>query len=147
MCLSQVAGMPKICQNDPKRLKVRNKVVMRAAILSQEAISELRSTLRNLAPSELEDVLRDSNFTERVPYGSITKPAAYVHRMAVQTRRCQMEKSTLGFVGCIIFQLNVTRLLADSHVQIRVYSCVISGSLFLQHFCCTIAQVASYPPP
>ena len=52
----QFAGMP-------KPMKVRSKVVMRAAILSQEAISELRSTLRNLAPSELEDVLRDNNFT------------------------------------------------------------------------------------
>eukprot|EP00435_Cladocopium_sp_Y103_P023658 s290_g5.t1 len=75
------------------------KVVMRAAILSQEAISELRSTLRNLAPSELEDILRDSNFTERVPYGSITNPAAYVHRMAVQTRRHQVEKSIPDFVA------------------------------------------------
>jgi len=108
----QFAGMP-------KPMKVRSKVVMRAAILSQEAISELRSTLRNLAPSELEDVLRDNNFTERVPYGSITNPAAYVHRMAVRTRRCQVEKSTLGFVGCLFFNL-IWRVCVLIYLQICV---------------------------
>lgn len=86
-------------QSSIERIDSLMKVVMRAAILSQEAISELRSTLRNLAPSELEDVLRDNNFTERVPYGSITNPAAYVHRMAVRTRRCQVEKSIPDFVS------------------------------------------------
>ena len=75
---------------------LETKVVMRAAILSREAASELRSTLRNLSPSELDDVLRDSNFTERVPYGSIENPAAYVHSMAKQTRRSQVAKSMLG---------------------------------------------------
>ena len=69
--------------------------VMKAQILSHEAIHELRSTLRNLDPPQLEDVLHDRNFTERVPYGTIENPAAFVHRMAMKSRRSEVEKSKL----------------------------------------------------
>ncbi|CAJ1379767.1 unnamed protein product [Effrenium voratum] len=73
-------------------------VVVSAGVLSPELTSELRSTLRSLAPLEVADVLSDANFTQTVPYGSIHNPAAYAHRIAVGTRKRNVEKRIPEFV-------------------------------------------------
>eukprot|EP00434_Breviolum_minutum_P040505 symbB.v1.2.035995.t1/scaffold4979.1/size32168/1 len=85
-------------QTSIERIDSLMQAVMKAQILSHEAIHELRSTLRNLDPPQLEDVLYDRNFTERVPYGTIENPAAFVHRMAMKSRRSEVEKSIPGYV-------------------------------------------------
>lgn len=73
--------------------------VVRASILSQKVISELRSTLRSLPAPELEDVLRDNNFTQRVPFGTINNPAAYAHRIADRARKRRVETMIPDYIA------------------------------------------------